>query len=76
MRFANHEKTALIVNEHVRLVNIPATAHRYQVNGRTPIEWFIDRYGPAEWLWRSFTYGTRPPFLRAPVPAPEQKPAM
>jgi uncharacterized protein len=28
------------------------------------------RFGPAEWLWRSLTYGNRPPFRRAPVPAP------
>ena len=44
MRFADDEKTVLIVNEHMRLGNIPATAHQYQVNGRTPLEWFIDRY--------------------------------
>ena len=35
---------ALRVNEHVRLVGIPAKAHRYEVNGRTPLGWFIDRY--------------------------------
>ncbi|MCY4554294.1 MAG: helicase [Candidatus Poribacteria bacterium] len=23
---------------------IPEAAHRYVVNGRTPLEWFIDRY--------------------------------
>ena len=34
----------LRVNEHVRLTGIPADAHRYQVNGRTPLGWFIDRY--------------------------------
>ena len=44
MRFADDDKTTLIVNEHVRLINIPAAAHGYQVNGRTPLEWFIDRY--------------------------------
>ena len=38
------EKTALRVNEHVSLRGIPAAAHTYQVNGRTPLEWFIDRY--------------------------------
>ena len=43
MRFAD-KKTILIVNEHIRLGNIPAGAHQYQVNGRTPLEWFIDRY--------------------------------
>ena len=38
-------KTALIVNEFIRLSGIPATAHQYQANGRTPLEWFIDHYG-------------------------------
>ena len=27
-----------------RGARIPAAAHRYHVNGRTPLEWFIDRY--------------------------------
>ena len=44
MRFANDEKTTLTINEHVRLAGIPAEAHRYVVNGRTPLEWYIDRY--------------------------------
>ena len=44
MRFADKEKTVLVVNDHVRVTGIPAEAHQYQVNGRTPLEWFIDRY--------------------------------
>ena len=44
MRYADEEKTTLIVNEFIRLGGIPAAAHQYQVNGRTPLEWFIDRY--------------------------------
>ena len=44
MRWRDAEKTELPVNEHIRLRGIPAAAHRYEVNGRTPIEWFIDRY--------------------------------
>ena len=28
------------------------------------------RFGPAEWVWRSLTYGKRPPFRRAAAPAP------
>ena len=45
MRFTDKEtKTTLIINEHVRLSNIPEAAHQYVVNGRTPLEWFIDRY--------------------------------
>ena len=44
MRFADDEKTILTVNDHIQLEGIPAEAHQYQVNGRTPLEWFIDRY--------------------------------
>ena len=45
MRFVDKEtKTTLIINEHVQLTGIPEAAHRYVVNGRTPLEWFIDRY--------------------------------
>ena len=44
MRFADDEGTILIINDHIRLAGIPEEAHRYVVNGRTPLEWFIDRY--------------------------------
>ncbi len=44
MRFLDDEKNILRINEHVSLQGIPATAHRYQVNGKTPLEWFINRY--------------------------------
>ena len=44
MRFADEDRTVLVVNDHVRVTGIPAEAHQYQVNGRTPLEWFIDRY--------------------------------
>ncbi len=44
MRFADDERSVLIVNDHMRLAGIPPAAHRYEVNGRTPLEWFIDRY--------------------------------
>ena len=45
MRFADKEaKTTLTINEHVCFSGIPEEAHRYVVNGRTPLEWFIDRY--------------------------------
>ena len=37
-------KDMLIVNEHLTLAGIPAEAHKYVVNGRTPLEWLIDRY--------------------------------
>ncbi len=44
MRYADKERTELIVNDHVRLRGIPAEAHEYEVNGRSPLGWFIDRY--------------------------------
>ena len=44
MRFADDEKRTLIINEHLRLTGIPEEANRYVVNGRTPLEWYIDRY--------------------------------
>lgn len=44
MRYTDEERTALAVNEHIKIGNIPAKAHQYQVNGRTPLEWLIDRY--------------------------------
>jgi len=44
MRFAKDDGTVLIVNDHLRLAGIPAEAHEYEVNGRTPLGWFIDRY--------------------------------
>ena len=44
MRFTDSTRTVLVVNDHIRLASIPAEAHRYEVNGRTPLEWFIDRY--------------------------------
>ena len=45
MRFADKDtKTTLTINEHVCLSGIPEEVHRYVVNGRTPLEWFIDRY--------------------------------
>ena len=44
MRFSDDEKTVLIVNDHLRIAGISSAAHEYQVNGRTPLGWFIDRY--------------------------------
>ena len=44
MRFADEGRSILIVNDHVRIGGIPAEAHAYSVNGRTPLEWFNNRY--------------------------------
>lgn len=39
-----NKKDVLIINEHIQISGIPEEAHRYVVNGRTPLEWFINRY--------------------------------
>ena len=44
MRLDGEGDSILIVNDRLRLAGIPAGAHRYEVNGRTPLQWFIDRY--------------------------------
>ena len=44
MGLAGESNSVLVVNDHLRLAGIPPEAHRYQVNGRTPLGWFIDRY--------------------------------
>ena len=45
MRFAEkNTKNTLIINEHICLTGIPDDAHHYLVDGRTPLEWFINRY--------------------------------
>ena len=45
MRFGEGtNNTELIINEHITLAGIPEEAHRYLVNGRTPLEWYIDLY--------------------------------
>ena len=45
MRFGEGtNNTELIINEHITLAGIPEEAHQYVVNGRTPLEWFIDQY--------------------------------
>ena len=44
MGFVGGAKTVLKINDLVSLSGIPEEAHRYVVNGRTPLEWFIDRY--------------------------------
>ncbi|MDE0086273.1 MAG: damage-inducible protein, partial [Candidatus Poribacteria bacterium] len=44
MRYGPDGKRQLDINTHVRLSGIPEDAYRYVVNGRSPLEWFIDRY--------------------------------
>lgn len=36
--------TTLIYNENLTFSDIPEAANDYKVNGRSPLEWMIDRY--------------------------------
>ncbi len=38
------DKTVLVYNKRVSIRNIPEGANDYVVNGRSPLEWMIDRY--------------------------------
>jgi predicted helicase len=45
MRFATKaDRSSIIVNNYITLSGIPDEAYRYQVNGRSAIEWVLDRY--------------------------------
>ena len=48
MRYLDDEKTRLAINDLTELRGIPPQAHRYEVNGRTPLDWLIDRYHVAQ----------------------------
>lgn len=43
-RRGDQDRSRLIVSDHVVLSDIPEEAHRYEVNGRSALEWLIDRY--------------------------------
>ncbi len=48
MRFAKTrntvDKTRIVINSHLTLAEIPEEAYRYEVNGKSAIEWIMDRY--------------------------------
>ena len=45
MRFATKEdKSQIIYNSHITLKNIPLVAYDYIVNGKSAIEWILERY--------------------------------
>jgi predicted helicase len=45
LRFARGgDKSAIIYNSHVTLRDIPPAAYEYEVNGKSAIEWIMDRY--------------------------------
>ena len=48
MRFSkngkDNDKSVIIYNGHIRLENIPEKAYEYVVNGKSAIEWIMERY--------------------------------
>ncbi|MBF1461720.1 MAG: DEAD/DEAH box helicase [Prevotella pallens] len=45
MRFkSKQDKSTIVYNEHIVLTNIPEKAYRYIVNGKSAIEWIMERY--------------------------------
>ena len=45
MRFVTRgDKSAIQYNPHIRITNIPLDAYEYVVNGRSAIEWIMERY--------------------------------
>ena len=44
MRYVDDDKSILAINDVTQLRGIPPEAHGYEVNGRTPLDWLIDRY--------------------------------
>jgi predicted helicase len=48
MRFSkgaeSHAKSAITVNSHYTLSGIPEEAYRYTINGKSALDWLIDRY--------------------------------
>ncbi|MBQ9693841.1 MAG: helicase, partial [Kiritimatiellae bacterium] len=44
MTFPKKDKTRVLVNDTLLLEGIPLEAHDYVVNGRSPVEWVLDRY--------------------------------
>ncbi len=45
IRFASKEdKSTILYNSRITLQNIPAQAHDYIVNGKSALEWILDRY--------------------------------
>ena len=45
MKFkSKKDKSVLIYNEDIRITNIPDAVYDYVVNGRSPVEWVMDRY--------------------------------
>ena len=45
MKFARRDKKdTIIYNDKISVINIPTVAYEYKVNGKSAIEWIVDRY--------------------------------
>ena len=44
MRFGGKDRSQIVVNGSLTLAGIPPEAYEYKVNGRSPLEWAVDRY--------------------------------
>ncbi|WP_162561030.1 type ISP restriction/modification enzyme [Microcystis aeruginosa] len=44
MASENKDKTMIIYNSHINLSDIPLEAYDYIVNGKSAIEWIMERY--------------------------------
>lgn len=44
MKFSGTDKSRIHYNAHIVLHGIPANAYNYKINGRSPLEWVVDRY--------------------------------
>ena len=44
IRRVKNDKSILVYNEYIKIEGIPDDAHNYTINGRTPLEWIVDRY--------------------------------
>ena len=44
MKFYKKDKSKIIYNDYITIENIPLKAYEYIVNGKSAIEWIMDRY--------------------------------
>lgn len=38
------DRSVIVYNDKIRILNIPLRAYEWQVNGKSPIEWIMERY--------------------------------
>lgn len=67
------DHTTLIYNENLTFSDIPEAANEYKVNGRSPLEWMIDRYqvktdGPSGIVNDPNEYSDDPTYISGLIP--------